>query len=77
MEEIDVLKKKKQQFETDVEALLKSADEFNDRAEDSRNLTWITCTKSNSLRRTTKEKMEALKDIEEQPSGKLEQLKND
>ena len=47
MEEIDVLKKKKQQFETDVEAFLKSADEFADRAEDSRNLSWIT--KSNSL----------------------------
>ena len=47
MEEIDVLKKKKQQFETDVEAFLKSADEFAGRAEDSRNLSWIT--KSNSL----------------------------
>ena len=74
MEEIDVLKKKKRQFETNVEAL-KSADEFADRAEDSRNLTWIT--KSNSLRRTAKEKMEALKDIEEQLNGKLEPLKND
>ena len=39
MEEIDVLKKKKRQFENDVEALLKSGDEFADRAEDSRNLT--------------------------------------
>ena len=75
MEEIDVLKKKKRQFETDVQALLKSAAEFADRAEDSRNLTWIT--KSNSLRRTAKEKMEALKDIEEQLNGMLEQLKND
>ena len=75
MEEIDVLKKKKRQFETDVEALLKSADEFADSADDSRNLTWIT--KSNSLQRTAEEKMEALKDIKEQLNGKLEQLKND
>lgn len=36
MQEIDLLKKKKRQFETDVKALLKSADEFADRAEDSR-----------------------------------------
>ena len=75
MEEMDVLEKKKRQFETDVEVLRKSADKFADKAEDSRNLTWIT--KSNSLRRTAKEKMAALKDIEEQLNGKLEQLKND
>ena len=74
MEEIDVLKKKKRQFESDVESLLKSADEFAERAEDSRNVTWIA--KSNSLRRTAKEKMAALKDIEEQLDGKLQQLKN-
>ena len=74
MEEIDVLKKKKRQFENDVESLLKSADEFAERAEDSRNVTWIA--KSNSLRRTAKEKMAALKDIEEQLDGKLQQLKN-
>lgn len=36
MQEIDLFKKKKRQFETDVKALLKSADEFADRAEDSR-----------------------------------------
>ena len=46
MNEIDVLKKKRQ-FETDMEALLKTADEFADRAEDSSNLTWVA--KSNSL----------------------------
>ena len=74
MEEIDVLKKKKRQFENDVESLLKSADEFAERAEDSRNVTWIA--KSNSLRRTAKEKMAALKDIEEQLDGKFQQLKN-
>ena len=33
--------------ETDIEALLMTVDEFADRAEDSRNLTWVA--KSNSL----------------------------
>ena len=47
MGEIDVLKMKKRQFETDIEALLKTANEFADRAEDSRNLTWVV--KSNNL----------------------------
>lgn len=74
MEEIDRLKKKKRQFETDVEALLKSADEFADKAEDSRNLTFIA--ESNSLWRSAKDKMTALKDIEEELDGKLQQLKN-
>ena len=74
MEEIDLLKKKKRQFETDLEALIKTADEFADRAEDSRQITWIA--KSNSLRRTAKEKMAELKDIEKQLDGKLQQLKN-
>ena len=68
------LKRKKRQFENDVESLLKSADEFAERAEDSRNVTWIA--KSNSFRRTAKEKIAALKDIEEQQDGKLQQLKN-
>lgn len=74
MGEIDALKKKKRQLKTDVEALLKTADEFADRAEHSRNITWIA--KSNSLRRTAKDKMTALKDIEEKLDGKLQQLKN-
>ena len=33
--------------ETDIEALLKTVNEFADRVEDSRNLTWLA--KSNSL----------------------------
>ena len=46
-----------------VEALLKTVDEFADRAEDSRNLTWVA--KSNSLRRSAMEKRAALKGIDE------------
>ena len=75
MEEIDLLKKKKKQFETDVEGLIKTADKFADKAENSRQLTWIT--KSNSLRRTAKDKMVQLKEIEKQLDGKLQQLRND
>ena len=69
------MKKKKKQFETDVEGLIKTADEFADKAENSRQLTWIT--KSNSLRRTAKDKMVQLKEIEKQLDGKLQQLRND
>ena len=49
--------------ETDIEALLKTVDEFADRAEDSRNLTWVA--KSNSLQRSAMEKRAALKGIDE------------
>ena len=61
-------------LETDIRALLKTVNEFADRAEDSRNLTWVA--KSNSLRRSANEKRTALKDIEEQLDGKLQQVKN-
>ena len=50
--------------ETDIEALLITVDEFADRAEDSRNLTWVA--KSNSLRRSAMEKRAAWKGIDEQ-----------
>ena len=61
--------------ETDIEALLETVDEFADRAEDSRNLSWVA--KSNSLRRSDMEKRVALKDIDELLDEKLQQLKND
>ena len=75
MDGVDVVKKEKRQFETDIEALLKTPDEFANRAEDSINLTRVA--KWNSLPRSTKEKTAALKDTEEQLDGKLQQLKND
>ena len=61
--------------ETDIEALLKTVDEFADKAEDSRNLTWVA--KSNSLQRSAMEKRAVLKGIDEQLDGRLQQLKND
>ena len=51
--ELDVLKKKERRLETDVEGLVKSADEFAQKAEETGKLVWIT--KLNSLRRTAKE----------------------
>ena len=61
--------------ETDIEALLKTVDEFADKAEDSRNLTWVA--KSNSLQRSAMEKRTVLKGIDEHLDGRLQQLKND
>ena len=61
-------------LETDIRALLKTVNEFADRVEDSRNLTWVA--KSNSLRRSAMEKRAALKGIDEQLDGQLQQLKN-
>ena len=61
-------------LETDIRALLKTVNEFAYRAEDSRNLTWVA--KSNSLRRSAREKRAALKGIDEKLDGQLQQLKN-
>ena len=61
-------------LETDIRALLKTVNESADRVEDSRNLTWVA--KSNSLRRSAVEKRAALKGIDEQLDGQLQQLKN-
>ena len=55
--------------EIDIEALLRTVDEFADRTEDSRNLTWVA--KSNSLWRSAMEESAALKGIDEQLVGKL------
>ena len=54
-------------IETDIEALLKTVDEFAERVEDSRNLTWVA--KSNSFQRSAMEKRAALKGIDEQLDG--------
>ena len=55
--------------EIDIEALLKTVDEFADRAEDSRNFTWFA--KSNSLWRSAMKESAVLKGIYEQLVGKL------
>ena len=64
--------KKKRCLETDVDGLVKSADEFAQKAEDTGKLLWIT--KSNSLMRTAKEKM-TRKDIEDKIANVVDELK--
>ena len=55
-----------------IRALLKTVDEFADKTENSRNLDWVA--NSNSLQRSAMEKRAALKGIDEQLDGKLQQL---
>jgi FtsZ-binding cell division protein ZapB len=73
-EEIDELKAKKQCLEKDVQSMMATADEIADQAEKTRHLTLIA--KSNSLRRSAKEKTSELKTISQQLDEKLLQMKN-
>ena len=73
-DELDDLKKKRARMETDISALQKSADEYAEKAEATGKLTFIT--KSNSFRRTAKEKKVSLLEIEKQIDAKLTEMKN-
>lgn len=53
----------------------KAADEYATKAETTSQLTFIA--KSNSLRRSAKEKMASLVDIEKQIDDKLKEMKNE
>ncbi|KAJ4934609.1 hypothetical protein JOQ06_007395 [Pogonophryne albipinna] len=59
--------------QNDIGELEKSADEYADKAESSGKLTFIT--KSNSLRRTAKEKKASLQDIEKEIDEKPPEMK--
>ena len=71
--ELDELKKERRHLQTDVDGLVKSADKFAQKAEDTGKLVWIT--KSNSLRRTAKEKEMTCKDIEDKIANVVDELK--
>jgi len=73
-DELDDLKKKRKMVEDQVKSLQKSADEFAEKAETKGNLNWIV--KSNSLRRTAKDKMESIKEINTQIDEVLLKLKS-
>ena len=73
-DEIEELKKKKRYLEKDVNGMTSSADEYVEKAEKTHQLTWIA--KSNSLRRSAKEKTTELKAVVELLDEKLLQLKN-
>ena len=71
--ELDELNKRRRGLETDVVGLVKSADEFAQKAEDTGKLVWIT--KSNSFRRTAKEKEMTRKDNEDKIANVMDELK--
>ncbi|KAA0708129.1 hypothetical protein E1301_Tti023431 [Triplophysa tibetana] len=72
-DDLEDLKKKRARMEADICALQKSADEYAEKAESSNNLTFIT--KSNSFRRTAKEKKTSLQKIGKQIDEKLAEMK--
>lgn len=72
-DELDELKRKKAKAESHIVALEKAADECAEKAESTGKLTFIT--KSNSLRRTAKEKRVSLQDLDKHIDGKLSEMK--
>ena len=73
LDEIDEMKTKKKRIKTDIDSLNASADQFAEKAETTGNLTLIT--KSNSMRRTMKEKTVELQDLERSLDEKVQSLK--
>jgi len=73
-DEVDELKKKKLCLSKHIEAMRKSADDFADKAEKSRDFTHIA--KSNSLRLAAKDKDAALKSVSEQLEAACLKLQN-
>ncbi len=74
VDEIEDLKRVKKQLEADSVALQKDADELAIKAESSGNLTLIA--KSNSLRRSAKEKQQQLSEVATKVESKLQELQN-
>ena len=72
LEELDNLKEIKKRMKANIEALLKSADQFTGEAESKVTL----ISKSNTMRRSAKEKEGELKSIKEAIGKKPEALKN-
>ena len=73
LEELDNLKEVMKRMKANIEAVLKSADQFAEQAELTGKVTLIS--KSNAMRQSAKDKGE-LKSIEEAIDKKLEALKN-
>lgn len=73
-DEVDQLKSKKQQLQTDTDSLAAAADEFAEKAEKHRNLTLIA--KSNAMRKSAREKEVELKAVDQQLHDTLLQLSN-
>jgi len=65
-DEIEEFQKKKRCLHTDTDSLTVSADEYAEKAEQTHQVSWIT--KSNSFRRSAKEKSTEMTAVEEQLS---------
>ena len=73
LDEIEELKEKKRRMTEDVDSLVKSADSLAEKAESTGNISFVT--QSNSLRKTSKEKTNELKNLEKKMEEKLLALK--
>ena len=73
LEEIDEIKKKKRRVDTDIKSLNETADELCLKAESTGKLTFVT--QANSLRKTAKDKIQELNDLDASLNSKLEKLK--
>ena len=70
LDEIEELKEKKKRMKLDIDSLVKSADDFSIKAEETGQLTLVT--KSNALRKAAKDKTLQLQEVEDKLNGKLE-----
>ena len=73
LEEISTLKEKKRRLESNFEALKRSSDDYVEKAEASGKLTLIA--KSNSMRRTAREKEEQIWSLEGEIEQKQQEVK--
>lgn len=71
---IDEIKAKRKRLEVDIISLTSSADKFSDKAEETGQLDFIA--KSNSMRRTAKEKQNQVKALSDTLEEKLQELKD-
>lgn len=74
LEEIEELKTKRRKLEICAKDMLKSCEEFADKAEKTQNFTFLA--KSNALRRSAKEKSAEAEAVEVEINQKLQEIKN-
>lgn len=74
VDQLEELKAKRVRLQNDVKSLQKSADEYAEKAEARGHLTLIT--KSNSLRRTAKDKIASLEQLDKQIESQLSAMRN-
>jgi len=73
LEKVEELKEEKGRLTGDIDSLVKTADNLPEKAEYTGSMSFVT--RSNSLRRTSKEKTSELKNVEKEVEQTLEALK--